>query len=133
MVQQWARQLGRGLKKTFGRQLSNSFMKFGRQLSRGVKLLPGAFKDTSRVYSDLERKTQGVPVVSDMFGFASKGTGAIGNLLSGNFSKAYQEGKGAVSKGKDVLVGGEKLAGKAEKLGAQASALGAQASALGFI
>lgn len=119
MVATWARQLGRGLQKTFGRQLSNSFMRFGRQLSRGVKLLPSAFKDTSRVYSDLERKTHGVPVVSDMFGFASKGTGAIGNLLSGNFGKAYQQGKGAVNQGKDVLAGGEKL--------------GAQASAMGFI
>ena len=109
MVAQWARQLGRNAKKFFGRTLAQGFNKFGRQLHSGVKLLPQAFKDTSKVYSNLERKTHGIPVLGDMFGFASKGTQAVGDLLSGNFGKAQAGGLQTLASGKNVLASGTKL------------------------
>lgn len=111
------RQLGRGIKKTFGRQLPQAFTSFfGRQLPRTFKTLPAAFKDTSKVYSNLERKTHGIPVVPGLFKFASTGTQAIGDLLSGNLGKAYSGGKTAFSQGQDVLAQGASTAGKVAPL-----------------
>lgn len=98
------KQLGRSFQRSkFGRQLIGGGSKFGHQLTRGVKLLPQSFKDTSKVYSDLERKTHGIPIVHDVFGFGAKATSGVGNLLSGNVGKAIQDGRGALSQGKDVL------------------------------
>ena len=67
--------------------------------------MPGAFKDTSKVYSQIEKATRqaGVPVVPDLFGFASTGTQAIGDLLSGNIGKAYTGGQKAVGEGSSVV------------------------------
>lgn len=108
----WFRQLTRGASKFFGRQLPQSSQRFGRQLHSAVRLLPSAFKDTSKVYSNLEKHTQGMPLVSKTFGFASKGTQSIGDLLSGNFGKALTGGKQAISQGRslagDYVTAGEK-------------------------
>lgn len=117
MAARFFRQLGGGIKKAFGRTLPQTFKTFGRQLSTGAKLLPQAFKDTSAVYSDLERKTSNIPLVGDMFGFSAKGTQAIGDLLSGNFGKAYKGGQATLASGKDLLGKGEGLAAKGVKLG----------------
>jgi hypothetical protein len=65
--------------------------------------MPSAFKDVSKVYSNLEKKTSNVPVVPDMFRFASSGTQAIGDLLSGNFGRAYMGGQRAIREGGDTL------------------------------
>lgn len=111
------RQLGRGIKKAFGRQLPQAFMRFGKQLQGGVKLLPQAFKDTNKVYSDLERKTHNIPIVGDMFGFGAKGTQAIGDLLSDNFNKARQGGLQTLASGKDILGKGNGYINKGVKLG----------------
>ena len=96
------RQLSRGF-KNLGRQLPSNVQRFGRQFHSVVKTLPSAFKDTSKIYSDIEKKTQGIPIVPNMFGFASTGTRAIGDLLSGNFGRAYTGGQRAMSQGADTL------------------------------
>jgi hypothetical protein len=106
------RQLNRGASQFFGRQLPQSFNKFGRQLTTGAKQLPQAFKDSSKMYSDLERKTHSIPVVSNIFGTASHATGGIGHLLGGNLNKAFQEGKSAFAQGKQTLAQGGELATK---------------------
>lgn len=103
-----------------GRTLPQSSQRFGRQLQRSFRLLPSAFKDTSKVYSDLERRTHGIPVVPDMFGFASTGTQAIGDLLSGNFGKAYTGGQKAVRQGSDTLAKMEMVQASPKVYGQQA-------------
>lgn len=89
--------------RNFGRQLSSGATQFGRQLHSGLKLLPSAYKDTSKVYSDLEKRTKGIPLVPSIFGSASKATGAIGDALSGDFGKAFSGGQQAVSGGKGAF------------------------------
>ena len=66
--------------------------------------MPSAFKDTSKVYSQIERasRTAGVPVVPELLGFASTGTQAVGDLLSGNVGKAVSGGQKAVGQGGQV-------------------------------
>ena len=101
-------QLGRQLSKigrSTGRQLPSNVQRFGRQFATSVKLVPSAFKDTSKVYSQVEKasRTAGVPVVPELFGFASTGTQAIGDLLSGNFGKAVSGGQKAVGEGGETL------------------------------
>ena len=105
----WFRQLG-GRTSNWGRQLGRDVSQFGRQLHSGLKLMPSAFKDTSKVYSDLERRTKGLPLVPNVFHGASLGTQAIGDLLSGNYGKAYSGGREAIKSGADTLQKGEPLA-----------------------
>ena len=95
--------IGGGVKKFFGRTLPQFGQKIGRQLTPALKQLPGAFKDTSKVYSDLERKTHGVPIVSDLFGFAGGATNAIGHLLGGRPDKAAQPALQAVGSARKIL------------------------------
>ena len=92
------RQLGRSFKR-FGRQAGHDLSTFGRQAKMAFKLVPGAFRDASKIYSSLEAKTHGVPIVSQIFGAAAKGTGAIGDGLSGNFSKSWRGGQDALNTG----------------------------------
>lgn len=106
------KQLGRSFKR-FGRQLSGDTIRLGRQLHSGLKLMPQAFKDTSKIYSDLEQKTKGVPIVPSIFKTASLGTQTIGDLLSGNLGKALAGGKQTIASGQDTF---GKTAQVAEKL-----------------
>jgi hypothetical protein len=98
------RQLGDKTQK-LGRQISGDTMKLGRQISGAVSLLPQAYKDTSKVYGDIEKATSklGVPVVPEVFGFAKDATGGIGNLLSGNFDRGVSQGMKGLNRGTGLM------------------------------
>lgn len=91
-----------------GRQMKNEGQKLGRQFQQvksAVQLLPGAYKDVSKTYGDIEKATSklNIPVVPEVFGFARDATGGIGNVLSGNFDKGVTQGLSGLSKGSDLM------------------------------
>ena len=93
-----------------GRQLGQSTQKLGRQLTSSAKLLPQAFKDTSRVYSQLEAKTKGVPIVNPMLGLASSATYGIGQALGGHPERALGSARQASDNWTTTLQQAERLA-----------------------
>lgn len=88
-----------------GRQISGDTMRLGRQMSSALSLLPSAYKDTSKVYGDIERATSklGIPVVPEIFGSASQATSGIGNILSGNFDKGVTQGLKGLERGTGLM------------------------------
>lgn len=108
-----AKQLGRQLGNSalrLGRQLSGTTQKLGRQLQTSAKLLPQAFKDTSRVYSQLESKTKNIPIVNPMLGLASAATGGIGQILGGHPERALGSARQASDNWTTTLQQAERLA-----------------------
>ena len=93
-----------------GRQLGQSTQKLGRQLQTSAKLLPQAFKDTSRVYSQLESRTKGIPIVNPMLGLASAGTYGIGQALGGHPERALGSARQASDNWTTTLAQAEQLA-----------------------
>ena len=105
----WFRQLG-GKVKSLGRQLGRDTQQWGRQMHTGLKLLPQTYKDVSKVYSNLEKRTSNLPIVPSVFHGASLATQAIGDALSGNFQKALSGGQEAYKSGAGTLADAEKYA-----------------------
>lgn len=110
------RQLGRGVKKFFGRQLPQGAAKFGRQLSNTSMKVGNALDKGARFVSKLERATGGVPIVGDVFGLASKGLSVgkniadigvaggqgISALSRGDLNGAYQAGRTVYNEARDT-------------------------------
>lgn len=104
------RQLGRGAKSFFGRQLPHAFVKYGRQLSNVAGDVSGGLGKAHRVLSSIEKVTDKIPVLGqvvnalDSVAIAGQhGSGAINQLGRGNFQGAYAQGRDAFKSGKTAI------------------------------
>lgn len=104
------RQLGRGARTFFGRQLPQQVAHFGRQLSHVAGDVSHGLGKAHRVLSNIEKFTNNVPVLGQVVGAldsgvvtAQHGSNALGALGRGNIQGAYNEGKATYNSGKGAI------------------------------